>query len=795
LRRFCLFLLFSFFLSASAQTRLRSALIVDQANLGDVEISFHHPQQDLKISRADLNAFLAPILLESKWERLLQANSGLDMIPARELERIGIKVQFDEKTLELRCLIPLEIRRLQELSLDPRNKGFGLDLGSTPGSGYLNLTGLQGYTTSEREGFARPDPFEGQVELVQNLGPVTLESLGLYKDRESNPWERGDTALVSDLPSWQTRIRLGDSSPLTSDYMSSLPAGGLHVYRQFGIDPARPSIGLRSAVIQVEKPSWLEISVNRVLIAKMRVPVGPLNLKDLPLLVGRNRIHIKLTDDFEKSEEFDVDLFFDNALLGQGVHDFSYFVGRPWLNDSREREYQKDGFVSLLHRYGLNDRVTLGLDAQTYQDQRVVGGEIGFLTPFGSVQSNLASSRNQMKEGTADHWRFRSSEQDNGFLKSNRLLVDYEHRSTFFVLPALLPSSLPEFSTKAEANFQTLIGSGKSFSYGGGYQWGQNGFQDSRFYRAGIQSSLAYGFRMDLSFVETIRSSTDEQWLFNLTWSEPTGVVSANVLTDSLNHQTLLGAHKSARRQSDDISADASWQNSEDSNQLSLRTNYLGRRADLLFQQDSSTVQSRSTNQTRVGLGTAIAWAGGKISLSRPIRDSFAFLSAQDMPEQGKLRINPSGDTEAESVLESNDSYILANLSSYQKTNLQIDSTTLPIGYSLDREFYRLRPQYRSGVYVDLGLSRKVYTRGRLIRANGQPLSFQDGQIYNEKNQLVSDTFFTGDDGQFILDQLKPGTYQIQLHEAGWKRFSIHLPENEMELNLAPLTVQRQEGM
>ncbi len=793
--KLCLLFTFLAISIAQAQTSLRSALIVDQASLGDVEIQFDDPEKEVLISKRDLENILAPLIVETKWQRLRPAGPASEQISTRELDRIGIHAKFDERTLELVCVVPLEIRRVQDVLIGGSGKNLGLELGSTKGSGYLNLSALQGYTTHKDQGGSQ-DPLEGQAELVQNLGPVTLESLNLYKEMEEHPWERGDTSLVMDLESWQTRIRLGDSTPLTTDYMNATPAGGLHVDRQFGIDPARPSVGLRSAIIQVTKPSWLEISVNRVLISKLRVPVGPMNLRNLPLLIGRNRVHIKLIDDFDKTEEFDVDLFFDNNFLGPGVHDFSYFIGRPWISQNREREYQANGFTSLLHRYGLNEFITLGLDAQNFEEQRIAGVEIGFLTTLGSLQTNIANSRSDDRSGLADHWRFRSSEQDDGFFHRTRFLADYEHRSAEFSVPSLSPPAMPEFASKVEGNFQSLIWPGKSFTYGGGYQWGQNGFQDSRFYRAGFQTAFLKDFRLDVSAVKTFRDQqSDEQWLLNITWSEPVHLISANVLQDSLNRQTLLSVHKSARRQNQDFSADVSWQKAADLEQVNLRGDYLTSKADLLLQQDSTLSSQSNTHQTRFGVATALAWAGGRFAISRPIRDSFALLSAQEMPANGKLLINPGSDPEPEAVLQSEDSLVLPNLTSYQPSSVLIDSTTLPMGYSLGRESYRLRPRYRSGIFVDLGLTRQVYTHGRLLKANGQALAFADGQIFNESNQLVSEAFFTDGEGRFVLDQLKPGTYRIRLREAGWKPILIQLPETATELNLAPVQLSREEGM
>ncbi|MBX2993982.1 MAG: fimbria/pilus outer membrane usher protein [Bdellovibrionaceae bacterium] len=794
-----------FSLSTSwAQTRLRVNVVADQTLIGEVDASFTDPQKDFAMSRRDLQQVLAPLMREDKWRRLEQALALEPQVPLSELRRLGMKAEFDETSLEVRLQIPLEMQRVQDLSVAARAFS-GLELTSDPWAGRLNLSGLAGYTRTDQAIGSGWDAPRGQVEFVQGLGLLTFESLAFYQDREQNSWERGDTSIVSDLEEYQTRVRLGDQMPATSGYLSGLASGGLGVSKQFGIDPTRPSTASRSALLQIQKPSLLEISVNQVQIARLRVPAGPFNLRDLPLLVGRNKVHVKITDDFGASEEFEVDLFFDSLLLGKGIHDFSYFAGRPWQSVNRVREYDKDGFVSVLHRYGVTDQWTLGVGGQNYAQQSLAGFETGVLTAPGVWQFDLAGSRHQAAtgdnvSGSAERLRFRSSDQDDGLLRRVRLFLDGEHRSSQFAPVGLGLPSLTDFLYRGELMLQSTFLERFAVGAGGGYQKGQNGFEDARLYRGLLQMGFGAQWRFDISYNRTVRAANaDDQWLFNLTWIESTGLYSSNVLYDSLAKQGTVAVHKNARRLNGDFSADVSWQKSDPSSAapsdlVDGRLNYLGSRFEGLLQHRTLRGDFVKSDQTQVGLQTAVSWSQGRFGWSRPIPDAGAFLATREIPPSGKLLINP-GSEFSEAEMQGQHTLVLPHLGSYQKTALQIDSTTLPLGYSLDREFFQLHPKYRGLVFVDLGLTQRLFVRGELVDPKGQPVRFVTGEVFNAKGRLVTDAFFTDDKGRFVMDQLTPGQYRLKLRDLGTKTITLDLPESQgVEVRLKPMTVEREEG-
>jgi outer membrane usher protein len=140
----------------------------------------------------------------------------------------------------------------------------------------------------------------------------------------------------------------------------------------------------------------------------------------------------------------------------------------------------------------------------------------------------------------------------------------------------------------------------------------------------------------------------------------------------------------------------------------------------------------------------------------------------------------------------------LPNLTSYLKTYLNLDPTHLPVGTSLKRESYWLRPGYRGGVTVDLGLHKALFVKGYLNKkSSGSPIGFVSGGIWTAQNQLVTDSFFTDENGRFMLDQLKAGDYILKLNELGWKPLPFKVVDSGItrEVDLGILIGERQEGM
>lgn len=787
--------------SGYAVTKIQAPIVIDGITLEEVTVSFSDPLKDLTISKADADRILGPLIKDSKWNRL-QASENLNnqWISLGELNRIDVNCLWDEPSVSIICIVPLDVRKVQDLSILRSLIRPGAVLDSSAFSGYMNLSAIKSFTgTNSATAPDRTvlDPLQAQAELVQHFNQVTLESTAYYLENQKNPWQRGDTSLVYDYQPSSIRFRLGDFNQPTLGYLSSVSMGGLLIQKQFAIDPLNPATALRSTTIYLKNPSLIELSVNRILITRLRLPAGSFNLKDLPLLNGRNKVDVKVTDDFGAVQEFSVNLFFEGTLLGKGIHDYAYSSGQPSEIIEREKQYRSQNLSTFFHRYGLSDQWTLGLNGQNLDQKNLVGLETSFLLPRAYIQFDQAFSKNETANGLASHLRIKSADQLEGDLAKTRVFADLQTKSKEFSQVSVGAPVYSEYSAKAELFTQTNLSQKVNLNLGGGYQWGQNNFDDARLYRASVQWALPENIRFDVSYNQTVRSQTEDQWLLNLTWFEPKGLYSASGNYDSTSQSTNLNFHRNAVRINNDYAADINAQQSPDIHSIEAKANYYASTYELQagHQYQYQRPLSETTNRSQIGASTAMAWGSGHFSFSRPITDSFALLATNEVPDSGYLVINP--DTEfSEATMDSWKTLVLPNLTAYQKSTLIIDSTHLPAGTTLQKESYLLKPQYRGGIFVDLSLEKAILAIGYLKKQNNDPLDFISGSIYNEKNQLITDSFFTDGQGRFMIDQLKAGTYKIILHEAGWKEIILTLdPKDQHQINLGVIQVDRKEGM
>jgi outer membrane usher protein FimD/PapC len=180
------------------------------------------------------------------------------------------------------------------------------------------------------------------------------------------------------------------------------------------------------------------------------------------------------------------------------------------------------------------------------------------------------------------------------------------------------------------------------------------------------------------------------------------------------------------------------------------------------------------TNSERLSLGTALAWTQDSLSISRPIVDSFAVIQAEGLGPKQTLTI-PNGAEEDRIILNGNEAFVYANLTSYVERPVKLDSTGLGLGSNLERESYILRPKYRSGLYVPLKVNKALTLRGRLASDKPDQVAYMYGKILDSEGKVFSNNFFTDESGNFVVDGLSYGKYQIELSDPRLKKINFEL--------------------
>jgi outer membrane usher protein len=792
LNLFCCLLLVSLAPVAAFADWVPLRLVIDKVFVGDINVDLPKKGEVVAVRGSQVVNMLSPYLQSDKVSRIRAQIKPDDVLALSDLARVGITSEFNEKELLITMTIPLEMRSVKDFPVILARNQTGVPVNDGFYSGYLNLYGLVGYTTIDTPAIYnnQKNPVEGQLELVQNFRYFTFESTGLYREFSDpdNPFHRVDSSLVHDLESSQVRLRAGDFYTGVQGFQAGLSAAGLQIQKQFNIFPDKGSISKRSTIIQVKSNSLLEVYVNDNLITRVRVPTGPYNLKELPLIYGRNKLRVILRDDFGGKEEFEVDMLYDDQILAEGVHDFNYQSGRPSYLVGYEKQYYEDIFTSFYHKYGLTDNVTVSLNHQNYLSSNLFGAGAGFLTNYGTHFFDLAYYTDNIESGAhAGRWRYNSPHTRWQYFDKFRVLLAAESQGDGFasITPTIaLASTIRE---KYDAVLQKQLTDTSSFSVAATKQLGQGpGGVDEMSRRLAYQNQFARNWRFDLLYSWTDARPNEDHILVTLNWFEQEGRAQAAFAHDTNNDTTSMRVNRNSRFNYNDLqlSAYAAKQTPPvstpnpvvDAQNVDLSANYYATNYEARLQLAGATNGSTFNNSSQLGLGTALAWTTNSIGFSRPIRDAFAVVSPEGMTKSQELSI-PNGLEKDQIRLKNNSDFIFANLTSYVESSLKLDSTGLGASAHLDREAYILTPRYRQGLYVPLKVIKSLTVRGRLNFDKKEKVSYAYGRVLTEDGKVFSDNFFTDESGIFVLDGLSYGKYVIELADPRYKTITFELTE------------------
>jgi outer membrane usher protein len=222
-----------------------------------------------------------------------------------------------------------------------------------------------------------------------------------------------------------------------------------------------------------------------------------------------------------------------------------------------------------------------------------------------------------------------------------------------------------------------------------------------------------------------------------------------------------------------------------DSMDFNGSANYSANRAELGVTQVSTydLRGGRVTDQrTTLQAGTAIAFAGNTVAVGRPIFDSFALFDPH--PSLGDAQVVvESGPQGALARSDGLGPAVLSDLGSRSLRTVTYDVPEAPPGYDIGTGSLRVVPPYRSGYSVTVGSDYSTLVVGRLLDANGDPISLLAGTATElDVPSGKTLTVFTSRDGRFGAQGLRPGRWRIDMPSSPAVSYTITIPKDSKSL-------------
>jgi outer membrane usher protein len=449
--------------------------------------------------------------------------------------------------------------------------------------------------------------------------------------------------------------------------------------------------------------------------------------------------------------------------LAPGLSEYGFYGGVRSSRLGETIEYSDDFAANGFYRYGVSEALTVGANFQYSEEASLVGGEAIWGSELGTIGADFAVSHLQTGDtGWAVNASFeRLIEGEGG---GTSLLATVEARSRRFGTGGQAAPDNPyvvntSFAVNRSFDNSTFVGGQLR------YAKARDGFEDERSIRVTYGRSLSD--RMNVIFdLDWGSGGFSEGVGFRVALVRRIGETgSARAEYDSSSERARVGYQTSGGRGVGAWSASGNLDVGQEDLGLNGSASYAANRADLGIAHGtaySQTTNEISDQRTSFRASTGIAFAGGQFAIGRPVSDGFVIvrpyagasnvaIEVEPSPEGYYARSGPLGPA------------LYGQISAYSPRTVIYDAANPPPGFDVGQGALRVLPPYRAGYLVTVGSEYGYTAIGRLLNADGEPVTLIAGVAIEEGGEGRRVEIFTNRQGSFGASGLRPGRWRIEM--------------------------------
>ncbi len=775
-------------------------LTFNRRPLGELPVLLTADDRFLVDSASFLN-LIAPLLTEEGQVELSARLAGIDRFPSEELNAAGITLAYDPEQLAVLVLRIDPSRRALEALF---NGGKREPVGAPPEdfSAYLSTnlllerrdtTGNVGAPGVLMTGAIRYKSlvFEADIQGRENL--VT----GDYSV------DRRYARFVYDQPEAYRRWYVGDLDPETRGRQGFVEMGGFGVDRRRSrFDSFRNSVLSNARRLVLQQDSTVRVFRNGVLFEEFRLDAGQYDLSQLPLTTGSNNVELEIQNQAGLLERVAYSAYLDPIDLDPGDYEYGAYLGVTSEGTFGSPDYSEGDLAFTGYwRKAFVDRPALGFGLQAseavqagfVQTQLVLGNG-------GQIQLDGAASNSDSGAGYAFAVGYNQFVSRGAISDSWTVVADYTSED-YATLGNVVPQNAvawnisasysrtfsPELSVTSSASYQISRDDRVPDAYS---------FNATANYRVSPQWTVQAGVEY-LDLGSRFGGSRREGGgvTFALIW-QPRYDRRADARYSSARNSGSVSYRQSADNRVGAVGYALSSSYNDGPASVSGQVDYVGNRFDASLVHSSfgrSFGDITDGQVTTLRVGSAIATAGGKVAIGRPIFDSFAILYPHESLDDRQVIVGESFEGGRYSASSGAFGPALTGvLTSYVNQQVRYDVKDVPVGYDIGDGVLRVRPTYRSGYAIEVGSAAFVSALGRLVGNNDRPVALVSGRVTMVgAPDAEPKLFFTNTVGRFAVQALEPGrTYRVELFTNPPVQFEFTVPEdNEGLLDLKVISV------
>jgi outer membrane usher protein len=615
---------------------------------------------------------------------------------------IGAQVTFDEATQTAQVTVPAQTFLPTTTARREANRPAITrpDVG-----GFVNYDVSAESTNSLRQGGGF---FE--FGLFGARGVATGTMVALADSNGGHSVARLDTTWTRDLPDRLATLRVGDAVSTPGGWGRSVRFGGLQFGTNFGTQPTLVTTPLVAAQGEAVVPSTVDVFVNGQSVASERVPPGPFSIDRLPLVTGAGQLQVVVTDALGRQQVLTRPYYSGAAMLRAGLADYSFELGGV----REDYGFASFAYGDLLgvasYRRGLTDRLTAGVRAEAQGDRIfALGGDAAWqVAELGIVSGHVAGSSGNDGPGYAAGL---GVEHDGRFLSA---YAQTQFTSRRF---AQVGMSEPERPPRQ----RTFAGVGFTLGARGNLQfvYGLQSYHDATSVKTlGVTYSLSLGGLGHLSLVVTQTSADARETNLLATWTMPLGdrrTWSTGVERSSAPESAGGGFEAYTTLQRDlPVGSGVGYRmslSSADEGDVSL--SYQGKAGTAT----ADYAQRNGASGVRIGATGGLALTPAGVMATRRLDRSFAVVQVADYAGLTVYLDNqPVGTTDEHGRV------LVDSLRPYERNEIAVDPTQVPMDGSLAQASIDVTPVYRSGALVRFPIERAHAATVRLVQRDGTPV-------------------------------------------------------------------------
>jgi outer membrane usher protein len=593
---------------------------------------------------------------------------------------------------------------------------------------------------------------------------TSIRGVSIYNsfsaDRQSVT--RGLTNATIDQRRQLRRWTIGDSLAYSGPLGGDAWIAGVTVAKEFAIDPYYVRFPTLSLSTPIAVPSVMEVYVNGQVVSQERVAPGRLDLRNLPLTMGRNDARVVVRDAFGQTRELSSTYYLTTSALSQGVQDYQYSVGFRRLGVGDRTADYRTPVVVARHRRGITDSLTAGGRAELHPGRLFSGGPtVNVRLPFGEVETAASASRWREQWGTAAQTSFTYT--GHPISAGGSVTVSSRHYAT------LTPNPINEDPQRQASAFASVaLARADSVTL----QHTQTKlYQGISRERSGVLTSLHIS--RNTEFIASATYARDERGPRTEAYAGITvmfGRSSSSVahVRDSRGNRVAVESQQPLP-----VGVGYGYQLRAESGETASVNGvarYQGTHGRYELRQE--TIGADST--TTLSAMGAIVGIGGGVFTTRPVEDSFAlvrvpgvegvraFASHQEIGKTGKR-----GDL------------LVPDLQAYYGNILGIADGDIPLQYTVSGVGMTLAPPYRGGAVAQFDVQRVQRVLGKIVVA-GQEKPHAYGELTVTSAQGKTYGSPVGADGAFYFENLPAGSYAAVVEHRGTQcSFVLDVPTSD----------------